>query len=103
MRDFYMEGYIMNGSPSSYNRDAVVQYAHQWWNSYNPEFPVFEVDCTNYVSQCVYAGGASMRGAPAKESGWWCTSNSWSLSWSVSHSLYWFLKGSTTGLRSIEM
>src|SRR5690625_1096949 len=93
----------MNASPSTYHRDAVVQYAHKWWNSYNPEFPIFEVDCTNYVSQCVYAGGASMRGTPVKENGWWCTSNSWSLSWSVAHSLYWYLKGSQTGLRGIEM
>ena len=45
-----------------YNRQAAVQYANLWWNRRNPAFPNFDVDCTNYISQCLLAG-APMRGA----------------------------------------
>jgi len=86
-----------------YNREAAVEYAETWWNSYNPAFPRFTVNCTNFVSQCLYAGGAPMREEPNREQGWWCTDRNWSFSWSVSHSFYWYLKGSTTGLRATEV
>lgn len=82
-----------------YDRHAAVQYAEHWWNSYNPDYRVFEVDCTNYISQCLYAGGAPMRGAPVRDQGWWYQGDSWSLSWAVAHSLRWYLSGSTKGLK----
>ncbi|WP_339228907.1 amidase domain-containing protein [Oceanobacillus sp. FSL K6-2867] len=87
----------------SYDRLAAVQYAERWWNSYNPEYRVFDVDCTNYVSQCLRAGGAPMRGAPVRERGWWYQSDDWSFSWAVAHSLRWYLSGSTQGLKGKEM
>lgn len=87
---------------NKYDRETAVQYAQKWWNDYNPAFPKFEVDCTNYVSQCLFAGGAPMTGEPDKEKGWWCRPNVWSLSWAVSHSLYWYLKSSTFGLQGVE-
>lgn len=86
----------------SYDRDAAVSYANKWWNSHNPEYETFRVDCTNYVSQCLYAGGAPMRGNPVREEGWWYDGGTWSFSWSVSHSLYWYLKTSTQGLTATE-
>lgn len=87
----------------TYDRLAAVQYAERWWNSYNPEFRVFDVDCTNYVSQCLYAGGAPMREAPDRSKGWWYQGDNWSYSWAVSHSLRWYLSGSTTGLQGKEV
>ncbi|WP_200411551.1 amidase domain-containing protein [Virgibacillus salexigens] len=87
----------------SYDRHAAVQYAERWWNSYNPAYKKFEVDCTNYVSQCMFAGGAPMRGAPVRERGWWYGNGSWSFSWAVAHSLRWYLSGSTQGLRGEEV
>lgn len=87
----------------SYNRLAAVQYAERWWNSYNPAYRVFDVDCTNYVSQCLRAGGAPMWGAPVRERGWWYGSDSWSFSWAVAHSLRWYLSGSTQGLKGKEV
>ncbi|RKQ28654.1 amidase domain-containing protein [Oceanobacillus halophilus] len=87
----------------SYDRRAAVQYAERWWNSYNPDYRVFDVDCTNYVSQCLRAGGAPMRGAPVRERGWWYSGDSWSFSWAVAHSLRWYLSGSTQGLRGKEI
>ena len=56
---------------ASYNRQAAVDYADRWWNSANPAYPYFEVDCTNFISQCLRAGGAPMRGYPNRSNGWW--------------------------------
>lgn len=86
----------------SYDRRAAVQYAERWWNSYNPEYRKFDVDCTNYVSQCLFAGGAPMHGAPDRGRGWWCSSDNWSFSWAVAHSLRWYLSGSGGGLQGRE-
>lgn len=83
----------------TYDRHAAVQYAERWWNSYNPDYKVFEVDCTNYISQCLRAGGAPMHGMPVRDQGWWYSSDNWSFSWSVAHSLRWYLSGSTQGLK----
>ena len=88
---------------AKYNRSAAVQYADQWWNSYNPNFPIFDVDCTNYISQCLLAGGAPMRGQPNREKGWWLGNNTWSLSWTTPHSLRWYLAGSTIGLQAKQV
>ncbi|RLL44959.1 hypothetical protein D8M04_08780 [Oceanobacillus piezotolerans] len=87
----------------SYDRRAAVQYAERWWNSYNPAYRIFDVDCTNYISQCLRAGGAPMRGAPVRERGWWYSGSSWSYSWAVAHSLRWYLSGSRQGLKGKEL
>ncbi|OEF98987.1 hypothetical protein BHF71_09870 [Vulcanibacillus modesticaldus] len=86
----------------AYDREKVVYYADKWWNSYNPRFRHFEDDCTNYVSQCLFAGGAPMTYA-ANRSGWWYKGNgsksdSWSFSWTVAHNLRWFLEVNKRGL-----
>lgn len=87
----------------SYDRLAAVKYAEHWWNSYNPAYRKFDVDCTNYISQCLHAGGAPMRGAPDRGKGWWYWETNWSFSWAVAHSLRWYLSGSTSGLKGKEM
>lgn len=81
-----------------YNRQAAVEYANKWWNAYNPNYPHFDNDCANYVSQCLRAGGAPLWGAPNRELGWWIGEGAWSFSWSTAHSLRWYLAGSTKGL-----
>ena len=46
-----------------YNRLAAVQYAHKWAYGRNPAFYDYEQiggDCTNFASQCVYAGSGIM-------------------------------------------
>jgi Putative amidase domain len=86
-----------------YNRLKAVQYAERWWNDYNPTFKKFDVDCTNYISQCLHAGGAAMRGYPNRSKGWWMKNNNWSYSWTVANSLRWHLPGSTIGLRAKEV
>ena len=89
---------------ATYNRAAAVAYAERWWNSHNPKFPYFaEDDCTNFISQCLFAGGAPMRGQPNRSRGWWLSSNSWSFSWSTPHGLRWYLAGSTVGLQATQV
>ena len=90
---------------NTYNRIAAVNYANEWWSSFNPAFPVFQDDCTNFISQCLYAGGAPMWGMPNRERGWWMIGlqERWSFSWSVAHSLRWYLETSKQGLRATRV
>ena len=55
-----------------YNRRAAVAYAHKWAFSRNPAFYDFSEiggDCTNFASQCLYAGTGIMNFTP--EFGWY--------------------------------
>jgi hypothetical protein len=50
-----------------YNRAAAVLYALRYIQYYNPAYPDWTRlggDCTNFISQCLYAGGMPMRGVP---------------------------------------
>ncbi|RSD29170.1 amidase domain-containing protein [Mesobacillus subterraneus] len=82
-----------------YDRMKAVQYAERWWNDFNPAYKKFEVDCTNYISQCLHAGGGPMRGYPNRSNGWWMQNNNWSFSWTVANAMRWYLPGSKFGLR----
>ena len=55
----------------SYNRTAAVNYARKWALSRNPAYYDFENiggDCTNFASQCVFAGSGVMNFTPV--TGW---------------------------------
>ncbi|MCA1056582.1 amidase domain-containing protein [Rossellomorea aquimaris] len=86
-----------------YDRLSAVQYAEKWWNTYNPAYRKFENDCTNFISQCLHAGNAPMRGYPSQGKGWWMRGNSWSYSWTVANSMRLHLPASTIGLRAREV
>ncbi|THE10694.1 hypothetical protein E1I69_17735 [Bacillus timonensis] len=86
-----------------YNRLAAVQYAERWWNDYNPKYKKFTDNCTNFISQCLHAGGAPMYGYPNRSKGWWMQNNNWSYSWTVANSLRWYLTGSRRGLQAKEV
>ena len=48
-------------------RGEAATYADTYWQSYNPAWPSFAKkggDCTNFVSQALYAGGIAMRPSP---------------------------------------
>jgi cell wall-associated NlpC family hydrolase len=92
----YLNNSILNpGETSSrkmYNRGAVVQYAETWWNGANPRYIEFEVDCTNFVSQCLFAGGMPMNYTGKRDSGWWYRGRVggqelWSYSWAIANAL----------------
>ncbi|WP_230986674.1 amidase domain-containing protein [Cohnella fermenti] len=89
-----------------YRREDVVAYAEQWWDEANPSYENFEVNCTNYVSQCIFAGGAPMNYTGRRESGWWYKGRAngqelWSYSWAVANALQTYLSQPRTfGLRA---
>ena len=50
-----------------YDREAAVRYAHLWAYGRNPAYYDFDAlggDCTNFVSQCLYAGAGVMSFTP---------------------------------------
>ena len=55
-----------------YNRLAAVLYAHRWAFGRNPKFYDYEDlggDCTNFASQCIFAGSGVMNFTPTY--GWY--------------------------------
>ena len=45
-----------------YDVQKAVNYARTYALKENPSYPVFENNCTNFVSQCLAAGGITMKG-----------------------------------------
>lgn len=88
---------------SIYRRREAVQYAERWWNDYNPMYHKFTNNCTNFISQCLRAGGAPMIGVGNRAKGWWYSGKNWSYSWAVAHTFRWYLSGARAGLRGIEV
>ena len=76
-----------------YNRIAVIDYAKKWAFLRNPKYYNFDAvggDCTNFASQCIYAGSQKMN--YAKDVGWYYKDgNHKSPSWSGVEYLYQFL------------
>lgn len=65
-----------------YNRSFAIEYAYTWWNKRNPKYANFDSlggDCTNFVSQCLFAGGIEMN---YEQNGWFYNNiNSRAPSW----------------------
>ena len=78
---------------TGYDREAALQYARQWAMGRNPRYLDFEHlggDCTNFASQCIYAGSRVMNYTPTL--GWYYNSSSdRSPSWTGVEYLYRFL------------
>ncbi len=79
-----------------YKREVVRSYAKRWWDGRNPAYLSFSDDCTNFISQCIFAGGIKKEYTSNVESGFWYRGNgnktdTWSFSWTMSHSLRWYL------------
>lgn len=58
-----------------YNRERAVEYARRWAFSRSPLFESYNGiggDCTNFVSQCVYAGSCVMN--YTRDIGWYYSS-----------------------------
>ncbi len=48
---------------ATYNRDGAIRYAKKWCKDHNPNYVYYDgtnknTDCANFVSQCMYEGGA---------------------------------------------
>ncbi len=76
-----------------YNRQAAVAYAQTWALHRNPNYYNFENiggDCTNFASQCIYAGAGIMNYTPV--TGWFYrTSSDRTAAWTGVEYLYRFL------------
>lgn len=76
-----------------YNRCAAVEYAHRWAFGRNPRYYDYEDiggDCTNFASQCLYAGSKVMNFTPTF--GWYyIDANNKSPSWTGVPYFYNFL------------
>ena len=76
-----------------YGRIAAVTYAHRWAYGRNPAFYDYESiggDCTNFASQCIYAGGGVMNYTPTF--GWYyINANQKAPAWTGVEFLYNFL------------
>lgn len=80
-------------SKDKYNRRNVYEYAKKWAYSRNPQYYNYDLiggDCTNFVSQCIYAGNRRMN--YSKTYGWYyINGNNKSPSWTGVEFLYKFL------------
>lgn len=89
-----------------YERSKAVEYAVRWAYDRNPRYYDYEKlggDCTNFVSQCLYAGAGVMNYAPVL--GWYyINANDKSPSWTGVEFLRDFLvrKGGGPGPYAIE-
>ena len=76
-----------------YHRDAAVAYARKWAKKRNPEYYDFQMlggDCTNFASQCIFAGAGVMNYTP--DTGWYYISpSSRAPAWTGVEFLYTFL------------
>lgn len=80
-------------SKGRYNREKVYEYALEWAYSRNPQYYNYDAiggDCTNFVSQCIFAGCNQMN--YNKNNGWYyINGNNKSPSWTGVEFLYDFL------------
>lgn len=98
---------------SEYDRNSAVDYALKWALSRNPEYYDFQNiggDCTNYISQCIYAGTDTMNFT--KNTGWYYINlEKRAPAWTSVNFLYQFLTtnmgpgpfGEVTDLDNIEL
>lgn len=96
-----------------YNRESVYEYAKKWAYGRNPKYFNYDYlggDCTNFVSQCIYAGCRQMN--YKKTYGWYyINGNDKSPSWTGVEFLYNFLisnvgvgpKGEETTINNLKI
>jgi hypothetical protein len=85
-----------------FNRDAAAAYARKWALSTHGDYPRFDNDCTNFVSQALLAGGWTMVGEHSfsnrqSDTVWWY-GGAWltraSYTWAGAQNFYNFLSAS---------
>ena len=80
-------------SKEKYDRQKVYEYAKKWAYSRNPQYYNYDLiggDCTNFASQCIFAGCNEMN--YSKNNGWYyINGNNKSPSWTGVEFLYKFL------------
>ena len=92
--------------PNKYNGRVAANYAMKYALVPNKAYKYFQLinenggDCTNFVSQCLRAGGAPMDYNNHRP--WWydMKKGKASVCWAVAHSLYWYLKTNQSSNRN---
>ena len=84
-----------------YNREEATKYATKWALSRNPAYKDYEKwggDCTNYVSQCVHAGGIPFdhEGNNILKQWYWYSDMNRTPSWTGAEPFYKYLIGNNT-------
>src|SRR5690554_560109 len=83
----------------TYDRQNAIEYANTWAFGRNPQYFDYSNlggDCTNFISQCILAGGGIMN--YIRDLGWYYNSaNDKAPAWTGTTYLYNFLTRSTTG------
>src|ERR1700680_3028670 len=89
-------------APRIYNRKAAADYAEKRARNYNPDWPSHAGnaggggDCTNFISQALYAGGWPMEDTSYGRQGWYSYTNDpgTSRSWAGAHPFALYLQNS---------
>lgn len=97
---------------TTYKFADAVKYAKKYYEDYNSEYPNWKSyggDCANFISQCLYAGGKSMKGTPGttsaadNKSNWFskgksCNTKNVSATWRSANAFreYWSKKASSS-------
>lgn len=78
---------------SSTSRDKVAAYARKYYDNYNANYKKYDLDCTNFASQAMLAGGWDEKSHPwpdwKSDKAWWyggIPTNSWT--WSGAENFY---------------
>lgn len=84
---------VMKMNKEIYDRESAVAYARKWALGRNPDYMDYHGiggDCANFVSQCMYAGGAPQNYTP--DTGWYYnTPNDRAAAWTGVEYMYKFL------------
>ncbi|HJZ56834.1 MAG TPA: amidase domain-containing protein [Gemmataceae bacterium] len=90
------------------NRSRAVQYARMYAMTPNRDYHLYPVDCTNFVSQCLFAGGWQMiQGWYQSDRVWWYTGGvfGWraaSYTWAAAQNFFNFLDVSGRGTQTTD-
>lgn len=87
---------------SSYNATKAVKYAIKYAKKPNKDYYYFKgQDCTNYISQCLYAGGIKMHSGKSKTDTCWFykTGNNRSSSWTGAEQFRKYLNRSSSKIK----
>ena len=97
-------GGLMEGARGGYDRIRAYRYAERWWNARNPQYQDMGVDCTNFTSQVMAAGGLSQHATGRQDSGWWyraAARPAWSYSWAVANAFAHYLQRRDNRVRAV--
>ena len=91
---------------NAYSGQGAASYADTWALGRNSNYPVFDADCMNFVSQAMHQGGGysyiGQNRSATDDTLWWASWSApagfrWSHSWSVAQDNFYFLNATFPG------